>query len=218
MIIFNKYMNNCLVFIQTVNQLCVITLVFVIHCRTYLIYTPIYIYSFIYIVIVKLPPTSLFPNTSTNFYIIVYTNIIISIHSAFFITQSITTIGSVPFTDSGASNPNITMPYLIIGVTLIISFATTFVHHTLSSSHNELINICYTYYKHSSNSYGSSNNKYLTKKIILRYRVYLCILAIMLALLVGTLYYNGREGWGYLNSFYFSIGTMTTLGYGERGS
>ena len=138
-------------------------------------------------------------------------------YSAFFITQSITTIGSVPFTYTDASNPNITIPYLIIGVTLIISYATTFVYHTLSDSHYELINIWYTYYKHNNNSNNSNsnNNKYLTKKIILRYRVYLCILAIMLALLVGTLYYNGSEGWGYLNSFYFSIGTMTTLGYGK---
>ena len=34
-------------------------------------------------------------------------------------------------------------------------------------------------------------------------------------LLSGTLYYSYAEQWSLLNSFYFSVMTMTTIGYGD---
>ena len=37
----------------------------------------------------------------------------------------------------------------------------------------------------------------------------------VLMLAVGTLTYHGLEGWGYLDSLYFSVTTLTTVGYGD---
>lgn len=37
----------------------------------------------------------------------------------------------------------------------------------------------------------------------------------VLTLLSGTLFYRQVEGWGYLDSLYFSVVTLTTVGYGD---
>jgi len=34
-------------------------------------------------------------------------------------------------------------------------------------------------------------------------------------LIIGTLAYHSLEGWGYVDSFYFTGVTMTTIGYGD---
>lgn len=37
----------------------------------------------------------------------------------------------------------------------------------------------------------------------------------MLTLTVGTIFYHDVEGWRWLDSFYFSVITLTTVGYGD---
>lgn len=38
---------------------------------------------------------------------------------------------------------------------------------------------------------------------------------ILLMLLIGTIFFHYTEGWNWVDSFYFSGGTITTLGYGD---
>ena len=37
----------------------------------------------------------------------------------------------------------------------------------------------------------------------------------LFVLIIGMLVYHNLEGWGYLDSLYFSIITLTTIGYGD---
>ena len=39
--------------------------------------------------------------------------------------------------------------------------------------------------------------------------------SVLLLLLTGTLVYHNLEGWSWLDSFYFSLITLSTVGYGD---
>ena len=41
------------------------------------------------------------------------------------------------------------------------------------------------------------------------------ISSIVMVMVIGTLAYHNLEGWGYVDSFYFTGITMTTIGYGD---
>lgn len=38
---------------------------------------------------------------------------------------------------------------------------------------------------------------------------------VVVLLVSGTAFYHSIEGWGWLDSFYFSVTTLTTVGYGD---
>ena len=41
------------------------------------------------------------------------------------------------------------------------------------------------------------------------------VLLVFLTLLTGTIFYSLQEGWGLIDAFYFSVTTLTTVGFGE---
>ena len=47
------------------------------------------------------------------------------------------------------------------------------------------------------------------------HRFNILISTVIITLLIGTLFYNFVEGWNVLDSMYFSVITLTTVGYGD---
>ncbi|MCB0795426.1 MAG: two pore domain potassium channel family protein [Flavobacteriales bacterium] len=45
--------------------------------------------------------------------------------------------------------------------------------------------------------------------------LYLAIFALTILVTVGTVVYRNLEGWSWADSFYFSVTTLTTVGYGD---
>ena len=41
------------------------------------------------------------------------------------------------------------------------------------------------------------------------------VFLVFLTLLIGTIFYSYQEGWGLIDAFYFSVTTLTTVGFGE---
>lgn len=41
------------------------------------------------------------------------------------------------------------------------------------------------------------------------------LFVVLLTLLSATLFYRNVEGWGWLDALYFSVATMSTVGYGD---
>ena len=41
------------------------------------------------------------------------------------------------------------------------------------------------------------------------------VLLVFLTLLTGTIFYSLQEGWTLIDAFYFSVTTLTTVGFGE---
>src|ERR671911_6969 len=41
------------------------------------------------------------------------------------------------------------------------------------------------------------------------------VFLVFLTFLIGTVFYSLHEGWGLIDSFYFSVTTLTTVGFGD---
>jgi voltage-gated potassium channel len=41
------------------------------------------------------------------------------------------------------------------------------------------------------------------------------VILVFLTLLLGTVFYSYQEGWGLIDAFYFSVTTLTTVGFGD---
>jgi len=50
---------------------------------------------------------------------------------------------------------------------------------------------------------------------MLRKRIYYAFVIVVSLLGIGTIFYSAMEGWSYIDSFYFSTMTLTTIGFGD---
>lgn len=41
------------------------------------------------------------------------------------------------------------------------------------------------------------------------------LISTLIVITIGTVFYHFQEGWGWLDSLYFSVITLTTIGYGD---
>jgi voltage-gated potassium channel len=41
------------------------------------------------------------------------------------------------------------------------------------------------------------------------------VFLVFLTFLIGTVFYSVQEGWGLIDAFYFSVTTLTTVGFGD---
>ena len=54
-----------------------------------------------------------------------------------------------------------------------------------------------------------------TEFVLAKRKLYYALGFIIFLLILGTFVFNYTENWSYINSFYFSVSTLTTVGYGD---
>jgi len=65
------------------------------------------------------------------------------------------------------------------------------------------------------NNNNNHNNHVSFFEMLRHHKVRPLVLLTVVILLVGTIAFHLLEGWDYLDSFYFSVMTLTTIGYGD---
>jgi hypothetical protein len=96
--------------------------------------------------------------------------------------------------------------YIPLGVTMVLAFCTELVRTVLTDAQDEIIQRFY--------SWRRGYVRELSTRELSRGRVVLSVAAVLICLFSGMLFFDGNEDWGLLNSFYWSLCIMTTIGYG----
>ena len=54
-----------------------------------------------------------------------------------------------------------------------------------------------------------------SKRPLFTNSLFLLFISVVSFIIVGTIFYHSAEGWDWIDSFYFSVMTLTTVGYGD---
>ena len=145
-------------------------------------------------------------------------------HSVYFITVSCSSVG---YGDHDATTENaklFTAFYIIVGVTMVWALSLEFAQTVLLSFQDGLI--------HRFNSLRGA--PILSSSELRKIRIYYSFFTLFVIMgmgasifiadyprqyaahrnFLGTAFYAGNEGWSFIDSFYWTVQTMTTVGYG----
>ena len=124
----------------------------------------------------------------------------------YFITVSSTTIGYGFFHPTMDITRAFTIIYLPIGATIIFTSFYEFAHVVLVSAQDEVIEQFERRIR--------KNDRVIPEHIMKKRRLILSIMLLLICALVGTLFYSDNEDWSVLDALYWTVCTMTTVGYG----
>ncbi len=124
--------------------------------------------------------------------------------AVYFMVVTFTTVGYGYFHPTTASSKIYDMISLVFGVTVILGFVNEFAKTVLMSAQDEVIERLF-----------ALRGVELTLPRRFQARSIVSLVLVVLCLLSGTLFFSGNEDWDVLDSFYWTLATMTTVGYGD---
>lgn len=132
------------------------------------------------------------------------------IESFYFITATITTCGYGFFHPTTNSAKIFTIFYMFIGLIIIFTVIQGLADNYLSDAQEELIRLL-SYVK--SNIY--KNNEVMIRSTMLQYKIFLSLVSVFSFAFIGTLFFASNENWTVIDALYWTVCTMTTVGYGR---
>lgn len=60
-----------------------------------------------------------------------------------------------------------------------------------------------------------ANNNQVEEYKEYKTEIFRIVFALLMLIIIGTIVYHYLENWNYIDSFYFSVVTITTVGYGD---
>ena len=129
------------------------------------------------------------------------------LNTVYYIVTSITTIGLGDFHPTTIMTQLFTMPYMVIGCTVMFNFFITFTKTYVKDCQDEIIFQIYRC--------QGLKEESIRPVAMSFYRVVISIVFVCITLLVGALFYSSNEGWPFLYSLYYSnVLIMLAIGYG----
>lgn len=119
-------------------------------------------------------------------------------NSLYFITVSITTVGYGDFHPTSPESKVFTAFYVIFGIAFVMTNASLLAQYTLLRLQSQLIE-CFP-----SSKYSKSDKKIISTIILLSS-----------LLIIGIIFFACNENWTAAQAFYWTVQTMTTVGYGD---
>lgn len=124
--------------------------------------------------------------------------------SVYFLTVSATSVGYGDHSKASQSVRLFTAIYDIIGVTMVMTLSNEFANAVLLSFQDEVINLVHKW----------RGLQALSPQEVRKSRIYLSSATIIMTVVIGTTFYSSNEDWTVIDGFYWTIQTMTTIGYG----
>ena len=127
----------------------------------------------------------------------------------YFISISVTTIGLGDFHPTNDMTRLFSIPYFLIGCTIVINIFITLSRTYIRDCQDEII--------YQIQRFRGLEHKTLRPLEISFYRLMMSLFFVCITIFVGTLFFSSSEGWTVIYSMYFStVSMMFAIGYGDR--
>lgn len=130
------------------------------------------------------------------------------LESVYFITVTMTTCGYGYFHPSSDDSKIFTIFFIFFGLIIILTVVNGIVNSVLFDAQEGVIRSVHGFI-------NGGEDSYLSDSSLRFYKVTCSFGAILLMLLIGTLFYSGNEDWSTTDAAYWTVCTMTTVGYGD---
>jgi Ion channel len=133
------------------------------------------------------------------------------VQATYFITVTITTCGYGYFHPTSDNSKVFTIFYIFFGLIIVLTVISGLVNSVLYDAQEGIVRAMHSVI----NPIFLGGNGQLGDSTIRVYKVQLSLIGIFVLLLVGTLFFSGNEDWDIIDSIYWTVCTMTTVGYGD---
>ena len=133
------------------------------------------------------------------------------VQATYFITVTITTCGYGYFHPTSDNSKVFTIFYIFFGLIIVLTVISGLVNSVLYDAQEGIVRAMHSVI----NPIFLGGNGQLGDSTIRVYKVQLSLIGIFVLLLVGALFFSGNEDWDIIDSIYWTVCTMTTVGYGD---
>ena len=130
------------------------------------------------------------------------------LESVYFITVTMTTCGFGYFHPSSDDSKIFTIFFIFFGLIIVLTVINGIVNSVLFDAQEGVIRFVHGFR-------NGREDSFLSDSSLRFYKVTFSFGAILLMLLIGTLFYSGNEDWSTTDAAYWTVCTMTTVGYGD---
>jgi voltage-gated potassium channel len=129
------------------------------------------------------------------------------LETTYFITVTITTCGYGFFHPTNEAGKVFTIFYMLVGLIVVVTVIFGLMNSVVFDAQDQIITFTHRL--------RGLNNVKISKEEMRFLKVQYSLIAIFLMIVIGSSFFTGNEGWTVIDSVYWTVCTMTTVGYGD---